>query len=182
MFIAEIFAPTNQETEKNTMKKKMIVMFAALFALSAPMAAFAMEHGGDGKKEMMDHGSMEEMDDDKMMENMIMLGKQTEKGVKAAAHLKDVKEAMAEAGMEETHHFMVNFVDVESGEPIETGLVAVKIKGPSGSGGKPVKLMGMQGHFGADISLTEKGTYEFQVGTKLKDGTKRRYSFDYEVK
>ncbi|MFO7982967.1 MAG: hypothetical protein R6V08_05905 [Desulfuromonadales bacterium] len=172
------------------MKKKMIVLLATLFALSAPLAAFAMDHGGESKKERtdhgsmdgMDHGSMKEMDHDEMMENMVMLGKQTENGVQAAAHLKDVKEAMAEAGMEETHHFMVNFVDVESGDPIETGMVAVKIKDPSGSEGKPVKLMGMQGHFGADISLTEKGTYEFQVGTKLKDGSKRRYSFDYEVK
>jgi len=153
--------------------RKTIVLLAALFALSVPLAAVAaMEHG---KMEGMEHSGM-------MMEGgMIMLGDETEDGVKAMAHLKDVKEAMAKMGMKETHHFMIAFVDTATGKAVESGTVAVKIEDPSGKEGKAIKLMGMQGHFGADIVLPEKGEYHFLVGTKLLDGKKRQYHFHYTV-
>jgi hypothetical protein len=41
--------------------------------------------------------------------------------------------------------------------------------------------MGMEGHFGADIVLPEKGEYHFKVGTKLADGQKREYHFHHTV-
>lgn len=167
------------------MKRKMIVLLAALFALAAPLAATAaMEHGDHGKKEKMDHGKMAEMKHGehggmKMEEGMIMLGEKTEEGAKGMAHLKDVKAAMSKMGMKETHHFAVMFVDTATGDPIESGSVAVKIKSPSGKEIGPVKLMGMDGHFGADIVLDEAGKYEFMVGTKLQDGQKRQYHFEH---
>jgi hypothetical protein len=40
----------------------------------------------------------------------------------------------------------------------------------------------MQGHFGADVALSEKGKYEFTVGTKLADGEKRQFEFSYTLK
>jgi len=173
------------------MKKICTILLTALFALSVPLMASAMshekEHMEHGKMEKMEHGSMEGMKHEEhggmMMEKgMVMLGEKTEDGVKAMAHLNDVKDAMAKMGMKETHHFMVMFMDVKSGEPITEGTVAVKIEGPAGKTSDPVKLMGMEGHFGADIVLTEKGKYEFKVGTKLPDGQKRQYEFEYEVK
>jgi len=162
------------------MKKICTILLTALFALSIPLMASAMSH----EKEHMEHGKMEKMEHGGMMmeKGMVMLGEKTEDGVKAMAHLNDVKEAMAKMGMKETHHFMVMFMDVKSGEPITEGTVAVKIEGPAGKTSDPVKLMGMEGHFGADIVLTEKGKYEFKVGTKLPDGQKRQYEFEYEVK
>lgn len=168
------------------MKRKMIVLLAALFAFSAPLAASAaMDHGDHGKKKKMDHGKMAAMDHGEhggmdMKGDMVMLGDQTVDGVKAMAHLNDVKEAMAKVGMKETHHFMVAFVD-DSGEPITEGSVAVKIKDPAGNESAPVRLMGMDGHFGADIVL-QPGKHEFMVGTKLPDGKTRQYHFENVVK
>jgi len=160
--------------------KKLNAFLTALLLVALPLSAGAMEHG---KSEGMKHGSMEGMDHGKMMmeEGMIMLGDQTQDGVKGIAHMKDVGEKMAEMGMDATHHFMMMFKDASSGEPIEEGLVAVKVKTPSGKTRKPTKLMGMEGHFGADVTLKEKGTYKFEVGTKVKDGQKRTYEFDYTV-
>jgi len=97
------------------------------------------------------------------------------------AHLKDVKAAMAKMGMPTTHHIMVMFVDVASGKPVESGVAAVKIEGPDGKQSEAIKLMGMQGHFGADVELPTAGEYEFKVGTKLADGKKRQYEFKVEL-
>jgi hypothetical protein len=160
--------------------KKVNALLAALFLLSLPLAAGAMEGMKHDKMEKMEHGSMKGMEHGKMMEGMIMLGEETEEGVKAMAHLNDVKEAMAKMGMKETHHFMVAFVDA-AGKPVTEGTVAVKIKNPAGKEGKAIKLMGMEGHFGADIVLPEKGEYHFKVGTKLADGQKREYHFHHTV-
>jgi len=173
------------------MKKRLNVLLAVLFAISLPLMAGAAthEHGSMEKMEGMGKGKMEGMKHEgmehgaMMMEGgMLMLGDQTQDGVKAMAHLKDVKEAMGKMGMKETHHFMVMFVDVKSGDPIETGTVAVKIQDPAGKEGTTVELMGMQGHFGADVALTEKGEYHFKVGTKLPDGKKRQFQFHFKAK
>ncbi|HXV19719.1 MAG TPA: hypothetical protein VD811_01865 [Desulfuromonadales bacterium] len=153
--------------------KQLNAILVAIFLLGLPLAAGAMSH------EKHEHGKMEGM---KMEEGMFMLGEETEEGVKAMAHLNDVKAAMAKVGMKETHHFMVAFVDTASGKQITEGTVAVKIKDPAGKESDPVKLMGMEGHFGADIVLPEKGKYEFKVGTKLPDGKTRQYMFNYTVK
>jgi hypothetical protein len=157
--------------------RKFTVLVAALFVCALPLAASAATH------EHGEHGKMGEMKHEGMMmgKGMVMLGEETEDGVKAMAHLNDVKEAMAKMGMKETHHFMVAFIDA-AGNPITEGTVAVKIEDPAGKTGEPVKLMGMEGHFGADIVLAEKGKYEFNVGTKLPDGKTRQYEFKYEVK
>ncbi|NIQ98364.1 MAG: hypothetical protein GWO11_07970 [Desulfuromonadales bacterium] len=169
--------------------KKLSAILATLTLLALPFSAVAMSHGKSegmkhGSMEKMDHGSKKGMDHGKMMKdkNMIMLGKQTQDGVKGMAHMKDVGKKMAEMGMDATHHFMMMFEDAQKDKAIEEGLVAVKVTTPAGKTRKPVKLMGMEGHFGADVSLKEKGTYKFEVGTKLKDGQKRTYTFDYTVK
>ncbi len=167
------------------MQRLTTAALAVLFILSIPFGALAMSHEKEGHKGH-DHGKMEGMKHDAhsgmaMEGGMIMLGDRTEDGVKASAHLKDVKAAMAKMGMAETHHFMVMFMDTTTGKPIETGTVAVKIKGPKGEEGKPVELMGMDGHFGADVTLAEKGEYEFKVGTKLPDEKKRQFEFKFQA-
>jgi hypothetical protein len=164
------------------MMKQLNAILVALVLLGLPLAAGAMSHEKHGE-----HGEMEGMKHEghagmKMEEGMFMLGEETAEGVKAMAHLNDVKEAMAKVGMKETHHFMVAFVDTVSGQQITEGTVAVKITNPAGKEGEAIKLMGMEGHFGADIVLPEKGEYHFKVGTKLADGKKREYHFHYTVK
>jgi hypothetical protein len=114
--------------------------------------------------------------------SMFIVGSMTSKGVKGMAHLKDVSEMMAKMGMKTTHHFMIAFVDVETGEQIENGTVALKITNPDAKVGEAIELIGMQGHFGADITLDMEGEYHFRLGTKLADGKKRKYYFHQVIK
>ena len=167
------------------MKRSIMLMLTILALLAAPVTVLAASHehgshGGSGSMGSMDHGAMGH-DSMKMGSGMAMLGDQTVDGVKAMAHMNDVKAAMAKMGMKETHHFMVAFVG-KDGKQITEGTVAVKIENPAGTVGEPIALPGMQEHFGADIVLAEKGTYKFKVGTKLPDGVVRQYEFKYEVK
>jgi len=84
--------------------------------------------------------------------------------------------------MSQTHHLMVMFVDKATGEPINQGMVAVKIVDPNGKESNPIALMGMQGHFGVDVSLGLPGKYEFKLGTKLADGKNRQFEFEFDEK
>ncbi len=165
------------------MKTRTVCLLAFLVAVAISLPAFAAD-SGHGNMKGMDHGSMKGMDHDKMMsqEGMMMLGDDTEEDVKGRAHLNDVGEAMKKMGMSETHHFMILFEDIKTGKAITEGQAAVKITGPDGKTSKPIMLMGMEGHFGSDITLTQKGEYKFEVGTKLPDGQKRQFEFEQTLK
>ncbi len=191
------------------MKTRMLLLLTSFFIVSTSAGLLAMEHGHGSMKHMdhksdehashggMDHKSMEHDAHDHMdhksmdhgsrahggmdMEGgMIMLGDSVEEGVKAMAHLKDVSAAMAKMGMKQSHHFMVMFVDEATGEALNEGAVAVKLIDPAGQEGEAVRLMGMQGHFGADVALDQSGTYGFKVGTKLADGIRRTFEFSFD--
>lgn len=150
--------------------KKLFGTFLGIMFLAFPLTVFAaMEHG-------MGHEAMD------MNGNMIMVGDAEQDGVKAMAHLKDVAAAMQKMGMQSTHHLMVMFVDQKTGKPIESGNAAVKVTGPDGKKSEPIKMMGMQGHFGADITLAQPGKYHFAIGTMLTDGKKRQFDFDFTLK
>jgi len=170
------------------MKKQMLVMMIAV-ALMMPTGVMAMkdmDHGDHGKKESKGH-EMKDMDHGKKMDHgsmdmsgkMIMLQNHEVDGVMGSAHMMDVKEKMAEHGMSMTHHIMVRFMDTE-GNPVEKGSVAVKIERPDETVVKPSKMMGMDGSFGVDINLDQKGMYHFKIGTKLADGKKRTFHYHYE--
>ena len=170
------------------MKKTMLVMLivVAMMMPTGVMAMKGMDHGDHGKKESMSH-DMKKMDHGKKMDHdsmnmggkMIMLQDHEVEGVMGSAHMMDVKEKMAEHGMSMTHHIMVGFMDTE-GNPVDKGSAAVKIESPDGIVSKPVKMIGMDGSFGADINLDQKGMYHFKVGTKLADGQKRTFHYHYE--
>lgn len=173
------------------MRKSLVKILVAMFVLSLPVGAMAMSHGhtDHGKKESVEKTEKKGHDDHSshgshdMEGGMAMLGDEVKEGVKGAAHLKDVSEAMAKLDRKENYHFMIMFMDTQTGKPIEEGTVAVKITDPKGKEmGAPVELLGMDGHFGADIALTEKGKYHFKVGSKLPDGKVRQHHFHYLVK
>lgn len=109
----------------------------------------------------------------------IMLQSDKMEGVNATAHLKDIKEAMAQHGGKQTHHFMVEFTTENEGEKFDDGLAAVKIIDPEGNELTPLKMMAMEGSFGVDVELNRSGKYIFEVGTKLKDGKKRVFRFHH---
>ena len=155
--------------------KKMIVLITAVLALSAPFAAFAMDHDhmdmGHGDHSMMDMGNTahQEVID----------------GVKATFKVMAMKEHMKgmemPKGMKETHHIMVEFKDVKSGKTLTEGEVKIKVMGPD-KAEQTKGLMGMQGHFGADFDLSKKGKYGVMAKFKLADGKVRNAKFWYTVK
>ena len=96
--------------------KKMTVLIAALFALSTPLAALAMDHESmpmDHGTMPMDHGSMKMEHGGHMMEKVAH--EEVVDGVKATFSVLDIKAKMKEMGMKETHHIMVVFTDANSG-------------------------------------------------------------------
>jgi hypothetical protein len=154
------------------MRKLIVALMIA--GLLIPTAAMAMKHGDHD----MDHGKMKH-DGMSMGGEMIMLQDVEVDGVMASGHLLDTREKMAALGIKKTHHFMVAFMNTE-GEGIAEGQVAIKIESPDGQISRAVRLMGMDGAFGADINLSQKGSYTFQIGTKLADGKKRQFKMHYD--
>lgn len=150
------------------MKKSLLHLTIALFFLftTAGVQAMDMNHGDD-------HSGMD------MGGDTIMLDNDMQEGVMASAHLRDISKKMKELGMNQTHHFMIMFTDHNTEKALDTGIVAVKVIDPEGNEHKAVKLMGMEGSFGVDVSLSKRGKYTFEVGTKLADNIKRQFRFTY---
>ncbi len=157
------------------MKLTSVVFLSLCLSLAADLSSMAGEMHHEGMQGM-EHSGME-MKADKE----IMLGEDMQDGVQAMAHLRDISEAMAQMGMDKTHHFMVMFKDASTGKTLDQGVVALKIVDPSGQKSDAVKLMGMAESFGGDVSLSQKGKYILEVGTKLADGKKRQFQFQYTV-
>lgn len=152
------------------MMKKLIILIAAMSALSAPMAASAMEHGpGAGKH---DHAAGN------------IAHEEVTEGVKATFKVMSMKEHLGASGikmpkgMKETHHIAVEFKDVKSGKPLTQGEVKVKLQGPD-KVEQTKDMAGMQGHFGADFDLSKKGKYGIMCKFKLNDGKVRQVKFWY---
>jgi hypothetical protein len=161
--------------------KKMTVLIAAVFAVSAPLAAFAMDHDSMP----MDHGSMKMDHGSGMMEKGKPAYEKVVDGVKTTFKVMSMKEQMKgmemPKGMKETHHLMVVFKDARSGKALTEGEVRVKVQGPD-KAEQTKDLMGMEGHFGADFDLSKKGEYGVMTKFKLKDGKVRSIMFPYIVK
>jgi hypothetical protein len=149
--------------------KKMTVLIAALFALTSPIASFAMDH----ESMPMEHGGMMSMG--KVAHEEVV------DGVKATFEVLDIKAKMKEMGMKETHHIMVVFTDAKSGKKLSEGDVKVKVMAPDKSE-QTKDLMGMEGGFGSDFTLEQKGKYGVMCKFQLKDGKVRSSKFWYSVK
>jgi hypothetical protein len=149
--------------------KKMTVLMAAVLALSAPLAALAMDH----ESMPMEHGGMMSMG--KVAHEEVV------DGVKATFNVIDIKAKMEKMGMTETHHIMVVFTDAKNGKQLSEGDVTIKILSPDKA--EQVKeLMGMEGGFGSDFTMPKKGKYGVMAKFKLKDGKVRSVKFWYTVK
>jgi hypothetical protein len=129
----------------------------------------------------MDHGSMKMEHGGGMMAMGKLVHEEVVAGVKATFKIIDIKAKMKEMGMKETHHMMVVFTDAKSGGKLSEGEVKVKVIGPDKK--EQVKdLMGMEGGFGSDFTMPEKGSYEVMTKFRLKDGKVRSVKFRYTVK
>lgn len=148
-----------------TFKLKMLMVLACLLL---PLNVFAMKHG-DMSSDSMNMGG-----------KSISLGQVDVEGVQASAYLLDVGGAMAKHGMKTTHHLMIKFADIDSGKHIAKGRAAVKVTDAAGRESKAFKMMKMDGAFGTDLTLDQQGPYKFKVGTKLSDGGKRTFNFQFD--
>ncbi len=156
-----------------------LIVGGALFA----MPALGMNsHDGHDLAGKMDQGSMQQMEGmEHGQKGMIMLGEEVQDGVKAMFHLMTSDPEVMPAGHKATHHLMVMLNDAKTGKVIDGGTVAVKITSPDEKESKPLRLMGMQGHFGTDVTLDQPGIWHFRVATKLADGKVRQYHSHYVV-
>ncbi|GAM11131.1 hypothetical protein OR1_03440 [Geobacter sp. OR-1] len=158
--------------------KNLLITVAAVLALAAP-AAFAADHSG--------HGSGAHDMEHAVRGGVSPAHEEVIDGVKATFVIQTMADAMKTMGMampkgvKETHHLHIEFKDVKSGKALTEGEVTVKVQGPDK---KEVtkELMGMQGHFGADFVMSQKGKYGIMSKFKLKDGKVRSAKFWYPVK
>jgi len=177
------------------MKRLIIAVMAVVFAIGMPSFVIAMSHAENGSDDKamqkghdmgMDHGKemSHDMHKDHAMggdDDFVEVGKDTQDGVVATVKVKTYDEetmaTMSKMGMEATHHVMVFFTDEKSGEAVEGGKAALKVKG-SGDSDKPVMMMLMGNGFGADVKL-EGMMITFEIGTKLEDGKKRQFEVGF---
>lgn len=163
------------------MRKMLSALLTAALVAILPLAVSAQDHGSHGgHNKKKDSGVHSHADHSAAHDAMVLIGEQTVDGVEGMAHINDIRATMAEMKMQETHHFIMMFTDKNGA--IETGTAALKIVDPAGAEGTAVRLVAMDGHFGADIILPEKGDYLFKVGTRLPDGKARQFEFSYTLK
>jgi hypothetical protein len=155
------------------MNKLAIIFAAACLALSAPLAASAMDHSGMD----MDHGS----------HSSGMAHEEVVEGVKVSFKIQGAKEAMKAMKMEmplqkgESHYVALIFKDAKTGKALTEGEAKLKVVAPDKSE-QTKDLMAMHGEFGAFFDLSKKGKYGIMSKFQLKDGKTRSAKFWYTVK
>ena len=153
-----------------------MILFAAFILTNHVYAMDKHEHGHG--KEGSDHSAH-------TGEN---IHNSMKEGYALAYHLIDMKAQMAAMEehaqahgahkMEMTHHLMVYLTDSD-GNPLKDAKVGYLVVNPDGTNQK-LMCMHMKGGFGADINLTQKGTYT--IKTKAVSGdTKIMDQFSYKV-
>lgn len=152
--------------------KKIVLIFAAILALTAPVAFAAMDHGSM----KMEHGGHGDAAHEEVVDGV----KVTFKVMSMKEHMKGMDMEMPK-DMKETHHIAVEFKDAKTGKALTEGEVKVKIQNPDKTD-QSKDLMGMKGHFGADFDLSKKGKYGVMSKFQLKDGKIRSAKFWYTVK
>jgi hypothetical protein len=163
----------------------LIIPVFGLVFLTFPGSSIAGEKG---------HGSMSGMHGESKMEGhgMMKMGNKVFVGKvgpwKAEVRLVDMKAQMEKskvsekmmAKMKHTHHVMFSLEDPAAKKPVTEGKGTVTVTGPDKKEAK-YDLMGMHGHFGADITLDKPGKYEFSA--KIESGGKKgKATFDHEIK
>lgn len=168
------------------MDRKLLGVLAFVLAVAAlPALAPAGEKG---------HGSMPGMQDGSSMEGhgMMKMGDKVFGGMigpwHGEARLVDMKAQMekakvsekAMAMMKHTHHVALSLEDPGTKTRVTEAKMTVTVAGPGGKEGT-YDLMGMQGHFGADVTLDGPGKYEFTVTVEAA-GKKGSAVFSHTVR
>lgn len=156
------------------MMKKATVAIAALMALSVPMATLPVAANAS----VPGHGAQkgEKMDHEQVIGGM----KVTFKFVSMKEHLQKANIPVP-AGMKETHHLKVDFLDAKTGKPFTEGEARVKVQGPD-KADQVKDLMAMNNRFCADFDLSKKGKYGVITRFQLKGGDVQTVKFWHTVK
>jgi len=180
--------------------KQMAILgtLLVIMALSVPALAGDKGHGSmpgmPGKSPTGEHGSMPGMHGESKMEGhgMMKMGDKVFEGMidpwKAEARLVDMKAQMAKskvseqmmAKMKHTHHIAFSIEDPVAKKPVTEGKGTVAVIGPDKKEAT-YNLTGMEGHFGADVTLDKPGKYEFSVEIEA-GGKKGSTKFAHELK
>lgn len=151
------------------------ISWAALFIVSGILLATSSVAMDKHEGHNMDGGMAQMQDMQHGQGGMVMLGEQEIDGVNAMFHLMPIDPKVLPSGHMATHHLMVMFNDVKTGNSLDSGTVAVKVGTPDGQEAAAVEMIGMQGHFGVDVNLDKPGIWHFRIATKLTDGKVRQY-------
>ena len=166
-------------------KGKMLPLLTGLALLTLPLHAGAMDGHGDHSGHGATTAAAQSGHDGHAAMNhggtTLSLGKMAIEGISASAEISDVRAAMQRAGQPTTHHLMIAFTGAD-GNPVSQGAAAVKVTGPNSATGAPIRMMMMDGSFGADLTLNHPGQYKLEVGSKLADGVTRQFAFHHAVK
>jgi hypothetical protein len=160
------------------MKRFTFAMMVLIVAMGMPMVGIAMDHGSQDKEMSKDKDPDMHKGHDMAAKDgdFVEIGKDTQDGVVATVKVKAYDEktraTMEKMGMNATHHVMVFFTEEKTGDAVTSGKAALKIKGEEA---KPAMLMLMGTGFGSDVSVGD-GMSTFEIGTKLEDGKKRKFS------
>jgi hypothetical protein len=190
---------TIRRRRKKNMKQMAILgVLLVILAVSVPAVAGEKGHGEMqgmfAAHHMKDHGSMSGMHGESKTEGhgMMKMGDKVFEGKagpwKVEARLVDMKAQMAKskvsekmmAKMKHTHHVMFSLEDPEAKKLVTEGKGTVTVTGPDKKEAK-YDLVGMQGHFGADITLDEAGKYGFSAEIE-SGGKKGTASFHHTIK
>ena len=153
------------------MKRLTVTIAAALLALSAPMAVLAKPAPAAATQQAaqaLDH-------------------EQTFGGVRVTFKFVGMKEMFKAknvpmpAGLKDTHHLKVDFLDAKTGKPFTEGEAKVKVQGPDKTA-QVKDLMAMNNRFCADFDLSKKGKYGVMTKFQLKGGEVQSVKFWYDVK
>lgn len=153
------------------MNKMTATIAAALLALPAPAAVLAKPAPAPAAQhaaQALDH------------EQTLGAVRVTVQFVSMKEHLK-AKNIPIPAGMQETHHLKVDFLDAKTGKPFTEGEVRVKVQGPDKSA-QVKDLIGMNKRFCADFDLSKKGKYGVMTKFQLKGGEVQTVKFWYNSK
>lgn len=153
--------------------KKMTILAALLMVLSVSAPAVAADK---------EHGSMHGMSGEKSMEGhgMMKMGDKVFEGDvgpwRGEARLMDMKAQMEKAKasgmkmegtgtMKHSHHLSLLLTDPKTNKAVIEGKGDVTVTGPDKTQAR-YDLTGMQGHFGADVTLDKPGRYSFEVNVE----------------
>jgi hypothetical protein len=170
----------NEEMKNEEMRMgRFTGCLLALVLLALPVLGTAAEKGHDAMPgmKMEEHGKM----GDKIFGGKIGPW-QTE------ARLVDMKAQMEKAHasekmkgmMKNTHHIAFSLEDPVAKKPVTEGKGTVAVIGPDKKEAT-YNLTGMEGHFGADVTLDKPGKYEFSVEIEA-GGKKGSTKFAHELK